>query len=111
MSSSAVRLITNSSPSRASSRPATQPSRVDLVIRRAIRAVIKIDNEPTSATANRQPNGVSPNSHSPPAITTLPSGGWTTNSAPRPRMLVLPRASSASALLTWLISAPCLRMP
>ena len=65
MSSIAVRLITSSSPSRASSSPATQPSRVDLVIRRAIRAVIRMASEPTTATENRQPNGVRPNSHSP----------------------------------------------
>ena len=82
MSSSAVRHITNSSPSSASSSPATQPSSVDRVIRRATRARIRIASEPASATANRQPNGVSPKSHSPPAISILPSGGWTTNSPP-----------------------------
>ena len=54
---------------------------VDPVIRRTIRASIRIDAEPITATANRQPNGVSPNSHSPTAIMILPSGGWTTSSA------------------------------
>ncbi len=98
MSSSAVRLITNSSPSSASSRPATQPSRVDRVIRRAIRASIRIDREPTTATAKRQPNGFSPNIHSPTAIMILPMGGWATNSPPRVNMCGSPRASSAFRL-------------
>ena len=38
-------------------------------------AVIRIASVPTVATANRQPNGVSPNIHSPAAIMILPSGG------------------------------------
>ena len=88
-----------------------QPSRVDRVIRRAIRAVIKMASEPTRATANRQPNGVSPNAHSPTAIMILPSGGWTTYSPPVPaEMCVLPRVSSAFTFFTWLISTPCLRI-
>ena len=75
MSSSAVRDITNSSPSSASSSPATHPSSVDRVIRRAVRARIKIAKDPATATANRHPNGVSPNTHSPPAIKILPERG------------------------------------
>ncbi len=75
MSSIAVRLMTNSSPSAASSRPATQPSTVEPVIRRAILAVIKMASVPATAAANRQPNGVSPNIPSPAAIRILPSGG------------------------------------
>ncbi len=101
MSRIAVRLSTNSSPSRASRKPAAQPSSVERVIRRAIRAVIRMASEPATATANRQPNGVSPNSHSPTAMSILPSGGWTTYSPLVPsRMCVLPRASSALTLLT-----------
>ncbi len=111
MSSSAVRLITSSSPSRASSSPATQPSMVDLVIRRAIRAVIRMASEPTTATENRQPNGVSPNSHSPTAMRILPSGGCTTSSPPVARMFVLPWRSSALAFDLWLISTPWRRIP
>ena len=95
MSSSAVRLITNSSPSSASSRPATQPSSVDRVIRRAIRAVIRIESEPTRQAANRHPNGVSPKIHSPAAIKIFPNGGWATNSPPDLKMCVLPCASRA----------------
>ena len=93
MSSSAVRLITNSRPSTASSRPATQPSSVDRVIRRAIRAVIRIESEPTTQAANRHPNGLSPNIHSPAAIMIFPNGGWATNSPPEVKMCVLPCAS------------------
>ena len=81
MSRSAVRDSTSSRPSSAISSPAMQPMSVDPVIRRTIRASIRIDAEPITATANRQPNGVSPNSHSPTAIMILPSGGWTTSSA------------------------------
>ncbi len=70
-----------------------------------------MDSEPTRATENRQPNGVSPNSHSPTAIIILPSGGCATSSPLVPaRILVLPWASSALALATWLISTPCFRM-
>ncbi len=111
MSRIAVRDSTSSRPSRAISSPATQPSRVERVIRRTIRASIRIDKVPTSATENRQPNGVSPNSHSPTAIISLPSGGCATTSAWVPsRMLVSPRASSALTWLEWLISTPCRRI-
>ena len=101
MSSSAVRLITNSSPSSASSSPATQPSKVDLVILRAMRAVSRMASEPTTAAANRHPKGVRPNSHSPPAMRTFPNGGCTTNSPPEARMWVeRPLARIALAFLT-----------
>jgi hypothetical protein len=68
MSSIAVRLMTNSRPSRASSKPATQPSKSEPVIRRVIRASIRMDADPATATATLHPNGVRPNSHSPAAI-------------------------------------------
>ena len=71
---------TNSSPSSDISSPAMQPSRVDLVIRRAIRQISRIASEPNTALANRQPNGFSPNIHSPTAISSLPISGWTTYS-------------------------------
>ena len=57
-----------------------QPSRVDLVIRRAIRHISKMASEPNSALANRQPNELSPNSHSLPAMSSLPTSGCTTYS-------------------------------
>ena len=95
MSSSAVRDITNSSPSSASSSPATHPSRVERVIRRATRARIRIASDPATATANRHPNGFSPNAHSPPAMRIFPNGGWTTNSPPGEKMCGSPRAISA----------------
>src|SRR6266567_7713310 len=71
---------TNSSPSSDISSPATQPSSVERVIRRAIRQISKMASEPNTALANRQPNGFSPNSHSPTAISSLPTSGWTTYS-------------------------------
>ncbi len=93
MSSSAVRLITNSSPSSAISRPATQPSRVERVIRRVIRASSRMASEPISAVANRQPNELSPKVHSPNAMNSLPTGGCTTNSPPVVKMFGLPWTS------------------
>src|SRR5258708_35516083 len=71
----AVLLSTNSRPSSAISRPARQPSSVERVIRRVILATIRTHSVPTTPTANRPPNGVSPNSHSPTPIIILPSGG------------------------------------
>ena len=99
MSSSAVRLITNSSPSSDSSSPAAQPSRLERVIRRAIRATSRIDSDPTTATANRQPNGLRPKIHSPAAMRIFPNGGWTTNSPPLAKMCWSPRAISVFRLL------------
>ena len=92
--------MTNSRPSTASSSPAKQPSRVDLVIRRAIRASSRIDSEPTTAAANRQPNGDSPKSHSPAAMSTFPNGGCTTNSPPLVNTRGSPRNSRPLRLLT-----------
>ena len=80
MSRIPVRDSTNSSPSSAISSPATQPSRVDRVIRRAIRHISKIASDPNTAEENRQPKEFSPNSHSPPAISSLPTSGCTTYS-------------------------------
>jgi len=94
MSRIAVRLSTNSRPSRPSSRPATHPSSVERVILRVIRAVIKMASDPVRATANRQPNGVRPKSHSPAEIMILPSGGCATYSPPPAKMCVLPCTSS-----------------
>ena len=77
MSSSAVRLITNSRPSAARSRPARQPMSVERNMRRAMRAVIRIARVPQTAGMKRHPNGVKPNSHSPAPIIHLPTGGCT----------------------------------
>ena len=81
-----VRDSTNSSPSSDISRPAMQPSSVDLVIRRAMRHISRMASEPNTAVANRQPKEFSPNSHSPTAMSSLPISGCTTYSrTPRSR--------------------------
>jgi len=77
---------TNSRPSRAISSPARQPSSVDRVSRRAIRHISKMASDPNTALENRQPNEFSPNSHSPTAMSSLPTSGWTTYS-PQPAPL------------------------
>ena len=74
---------TNSRPSRAISSPATQPSRVERVIRRAMRHISRMASDPNTALENRQPKELSPNSHSPTAMSSLPTSGWTTYS-PQP---------------------------
>jgi hypothetical protein len=78
MSRSARRESTNSIPSKHSSSPATQPSRVDPVSRRARRTITVIIRVPTTADAIRQPNGSMPNSSSPRPMSHLPTSGWTT---------------------------------
>ena len=60
MSRMPVLLSTNSRPSSDSSSPATQPSSVDLVSRRATRHMTSTASVPNSAGATRQPSGVSP---------------------------------------------------
>jgi hypothetical protein len=77
-SSSAVRLITKCRPSTASNSPAVQPSTVDPVSRRAIRAIISTESVPRRATANRHPKGSRPNNCSPTEMIHFPAGGWTT---------------------------------
>ena len=54
MSSNAMRLCTSSSPSRASSSPAMVPSRLERVIRRAVRASNSTARLPKTTEANRQ---------------------------------------------------------
>ena len=101
-----VRDSTNSRPSSDMSRPATQPSRVDLVIRRAIRHISRMASEPNTALKNLQPYESSPNIASPTAMISLPSSGCTTYS-PQPvplqgtkRLAVWPCSMSVLALLT-----------
>ncbi len=70
---------------------------------------------PTTATVNRQPNGVSPNVHWPNAIMILPSGGCATISPTRwPlvtwKMFVLPATSRLFTVLRWFTSTPCFRI-
>ena len=109
---------TNSSPSRDISSPATQPSSVDLVIRRAMRQISRMASEPNTALANRQPNGFSPNSHSPAAISSLPTSGWTTYSPHAEvwsqglKKFVCPATIMGLAILESrsLHSTPCFRM-
>ena len=116
MSRIPVRDSTNSRPSSDISSPAMQPSSVDLVIRRAIRHISKMASEPKTALENRQPNEFSPNSHSPTAMSSLPTSGCTTYSphADVPlhgaKMLVCPAWISALALGTRFSSTPWFRM-
>ncbi len=77
-SSSAVRLITKCRPSTASSPPARQPRNVERNSLRPIRHSISTDSVPSTATMNRQPNGVNPKICSPIPMIHLPTGGWTT---------------------------------
>ena len=101
MSRIPVRDSTNSSPSSAISSPATQPSSVDRVIRRAIRHISKMASDPNTALANRQPNEFSPNSHSPAAISSLPISGCTTYS---PHAGVPLHAAKIFACPAWMMS-------
>ena len=77
MSSSASLESTNCRPSRLSSSPATQPSAVEPVTRRASRHITSTISEPTTAAEMRQPNGSIPKAFSPSAISHLPTSGWT----------------------------------
>ena len=80
-SSSAVRDITNASPSNVSSTPARPPTSVERETRRTSRIVTRTSSVPKTSAENRQPKEFIPNSCSPPAISHLPTGGCTTNSA------------------------------
>ena len=77
-----------------------QPSSVDRVIRRAIRASSRMASDPISADANRQPNELTPNVHSPNAMNSFPTGGCTTNSPPLEKMCVFPCTSIEFRALT-----------
>ena len=57
------------------------PIRVERESRRASRMVANTSNAPNTQAMNRQPNAFMPNHCSPIAISHLPSGGCTTNSA------------------------------
>ena len=78
MSSSASRDSTNCSPSKHSSSPATTPSSVEPVIRRASRTITATISVPTTAEATRHPNGSIPNRCSPNPMSHFPVSGWTT---------------------------------
>ena len=82
MSSRASRDSTSSRPSKHSSRPATQPSSVEPVSRRASRIITVTISVPTTAEATRQPNGVIPKTCSPSAISHFPASGCTTMLGP-----------------------------
>ena len=77
MSSSASRESTSCRPSSDSSSPATTPSIVEPVIRRAKRHITSTMSEPTTAAETRQPKGSMPNALMPSAISHLPTSGWT----------------------------------
>ena len=81
MSSSPVREWTKWCPSKAMRKAAIAPSQLEPNIRRAIRPTMRIEIVPSSATEKRQPKlEVEPKTHSPKAMTHLPTGGWTTMS-------------------------------
>ena len=105
MSSSPVRLCTNSSPSTASSSAATHPSRVEPNSRRPIRPIIRMARVPTTALENRQPKELSiPKIDSPKPIIHLPTGGWTTESPYVAKTFGVPLVKSASGFFRvgWL---------
>ena len=111
MSSIAVRLMTSSRPSRASSRPATQPSKSEPVIRRVIRASINMDADPATAAATLHPIGLRPNAHSPRAICTFPNGGCAENTPPGRKMSVALPDGSCEPKKLIVRSAPECRIP
>ena len=77
MSSSASRDSTNCRPSKHISSPATQPSSVEPVSRRASRTRTATISVPTTAAITRQPNGSIPNICSPSPMIHLPTSGCT----------------------------------
>ena len=79
MSSRAVRDNTKASPSKASSRPARPPIKVERETRRTSRIKIRPGGVPKISGATRQPTEFIPNTYSPAAINHLPSGGCTMN--------------------------------
>ena len=95
-----VRWMTNASPSNARRKAATVPRRLEPNIRRATRPMMRIDSVPSRATENRHPKEeLTPNSHSPTAMTHLPTGGWTTMSPlVELKTLVVPWVNSLSGL-------------
>ncbi len=82
------------------------PSRVDRVIRRTMRASMRTIRVPRTAGMNRQPNGVTPNTHSPKPITHLPTGGWTMYDACPVKTWVWPERIRSFALGTVSCSYP-----
>jgi hypothetical protein len=80
-SSSPVREWTKWWPSKASSTAAMVPRTDEPSRRLAIRPSMKIEMVPSTQTANRHPNELSPPKiASPEAMTHLPTGPWTTRS-------------------------------
>ncbi len=86
MSSRASRDSTKCRPSKASSSPATSPSIVEPVSRRASRHSTSTISEPITAEAIRQPNGSIPKAFSPSAISHLPTSGCTIIEGPESQM-------------------------
>ena len=98
MSSSPIRLMTKAKPSRASKIPAMAPTMVERERRRASRIVMRTRSDPKTTELNRHPKELNPNNCSPVAMSHLPTGGWTTNSASGVQVFVIPRTISALAL-------------
>lgn len=69
------------------------------------RAMVSV---PNSAAENRQPNGSSaPNSHSPIAMSHLPSGGCTTKDGWSSTAGIIPETKPSSAFSGHCCSVPC----
>ena len=102
MSSRASRDSTSCRPSKHSSRPATHPSIVEPVSRRASRHITRTMSDPTTAAETRQPNGSIPNACWPSAISHLPTSGCTViDGSPSHRPVVVPPRIFSFALSTY----------
>ena len=87
------------------------PTRFERVILRRVRARIRMESVPRTATAKRQPNGVAPNRASPPAITHLPNGGCTTYSGTSLKMLSVSMFPSELNRMSLASSTNCFSYP
>ena len=87
-----------------------------------MRQISRMASDPNTALENRQPNEFSPNSHSPTAISSLPTSGWTTYSPQPDPLHGWNRPVVCPAMISWLArfeswglligthSTPCCRM-
>lgn len=75
------------------------PTSVERETRRTSRIVTTTSRVPNTSEANRQPKEFIPNSCSPPAISHLPTGGWTMNDGDSSITSGVPPVTWASAFL------------
>ncbi|CAB5002066.1 unannotated protein [freshwater metagenome] len=81
------------------------PMRSERVMRRRMRAVMRIAMTPRIETAMRQPKGVAPKKYSPAAIVHFPRGGWTTYSGPSLKMSIVRQLPSDARSVSFAPSA------